>query len=259
MNLVVNARDAMPRGGKLILRTEDAELDESYTARHPGTAPGRYVCFSVSDSGEGMDAATMARIFDPFFTTKPVGVGTGLGLSIAHRIVSEFGGEIGIESEHQRGTLVWLTLETAPLEVPPPKHTTFPPPSTREHAARILIVDDEPAILRALSRVLSGYQVTRALSGKEAVTHIEQSGPFDVVFCDVMMPELSGIDVYERAKQVCPGQEQRIVFITGGAFTEHAAKFIDSIDNPKLSKPFDAGEVRALVKALTRDPIVEGQ
>jgi CheY-like chemotaxis protein len=108
-----------------------------------------------------------------------------------------------------------------------------------------------------LSRVLSGYQVTRALSGKEAVAQIEQSGPFDVVFCDVMMPELSGIDVYERARQVCPGQEQRIVFITGGAFTEHAAKFVDAIDNPKLGKPFDAGEVRALVKALTREPVEE--
>jgi CheY-like chemotaxis protein len=78
-----------------------------------------------------------------------------------------------------------------------------------------------------------------------------------VVFCDVMMPELSGIDVYERAKQVCPGQEERIVFITGGAFTEHAAKFVDAIDNPKLGKPFDAGEVRALVKAMTREPVTE--
>jgi two-component system, NtrC family, sensor kinase len=107
--------------------------------------------------------------------------------------------------------------------------------------------------------VLSGYQVTRALSGKEAVTQIEQSGPFDVVFCDVMMPELSGIDVYERAKQVCPGQEQRIVFITGGAFTEQAALFIDSIDNPRLNKPFDAGEVRALVRALTRERVTERQ
>jgi CheY-like chemotaxis protein len=123
------------------------------------------------------------------------------------------------------------------------------------HAGRILIVDDEPAILRALGRVLSGYQVTRALSGKEALSHIETAGPFDVVFCDVMMPELSGIDVYERVRQVCPGQEQRIVFITGGAFTEHASQFLESIDNPKLGKPFDGGEVRALVKELTRKPL----
>jgi CheY-like chemotaxis protein len=199
----------------------------------------------------------LRRVFDPFFTTKPVGVGTGLGLSISHRIVSEFGGEIGIESEHQRGTLVWMALETAPLEVLVPQPPTYPPPSTRGHSARVLIVDDEPAILRALSRVLSGYQVTRALSGKEALAQIEKSGPFDVVFCDVMMPELSGIDVYERAKQICPGQERRIVFITGGAFTEQAAKFIESIDNPKLGKPFDAGEVRALVKALASEPAAE--
>jgi CheY-like chemotaxis protein len=212
----------------------------------------------IQDTGVGIPEEYLRRVFDPFFTTKPVGVGTGLGLSISHRIVSEFGGEIGIESENRQGTLVWMSLEAAPPEAAPqPRPPTFPPPSNREHSARILIVDDEPAILRALSRVLSGYQVTRALSGREALTHIEHSGPYDVVFCDVMMPELSGIDVYERARQVCPGQEDRIVFITGGAFTEHAARFIDSIDNPKLGKPFDAGEVRALVKSLTREPMAE--
>jgi PAS domain S-box-containing protein len=246
LNLLVNAAQAIEAGNV---------ENNSITVRTLLDKHGR-PRLEIEDTGIGIPEEYLRRVFDPFFTTKPVGVGTGLGLSIAHRIVSEFGGEIGIESQHQRGTCVWLALEAAPLEaVAPPKQPTFPPPSGREHAARILIVDDEPAILRALTRVLAGYQVTRALSGKEAVTHIEQSGPFDVVFCDVMMPELSGIDVYERAKQVCPGQEQRIVFITGGAFTEQAAAFIDTIDNPKLGKPFDSGEVRALVKALTREPV----
>ena len=248
LNLLVNAAQAIEAGNvesnAITVRTL---LDKHGRPR-----------LEIQDTGIGIPQEYLRRVFDPFFTTKPVGVGTGLGLSISHRIVSEFGGEIGIESQHQHGTLVWMALEAAPAEVAaPPKQPTFPPPSNREHAARVLIVDDEPAILRALSRVLSGYQVTRALSGKEAVAHIEQSGPFDVVFCDVMMPELSGIDVYERAKEVCPGQEERIVFITGGAFTEHAAKFIESIDNPKLGKPFDAGEVRALVKAMTREPVAE--
>ena len=247
LNLLVNAAQAIEAGNvdnnAITVRTM---LDKHGRPR-----------LEIQDTGIGIPEEYLRRVFDPFFTTKPVGVGTGLGLSISHRIVSEFGGEIGIESQHQHGTLVWMALETAPLEVVVPRPPTFPPPSNREHAARILIVDDEPAILRALSRVLSGYQVTRALSGKEAIKQIEQSGPFDVVFCDVMMPELSGIDVYERARQVCPGQEQRIVFITGGAFTEQAARFIDGIDNPKLGKPFDAGEVRALVKALTREPVSE--
>jgi two-component system, cell cycle sensor histidine kinase and response regulator CckA len=247
LNLLVNAAQAIETGNV---------DNNSITVRTLLDKHGR-PRIEIQDTGIGIPEEYLRRVFDPFFTTKPVGIGTGLGLSISHRIVSEFGGEIGIESEHQRGTMVWVALESAPLEVVVPKPPTFPPPSNREHAARILIVDDEPAILRALSRVLAGYQVTRALSGKEAVTHIEHSGPFDVVFCDVMMPELSGIDVYERAKQVCPGQEERIVFITGGAFTEPAAAFIDSIDNPKLGKPFDAGEVRALVKALTREPISE--
>jgi PAS domain S-box-containing protein len=248
LNLLVNAAQAIEAGNvehnSITVRTL---LDKHGRPR-----------LEIEDTGIGIPEEYLRRVFDPFFTTKPVGVGTGLGLSISHRIVSEFGGEIGIESQHQRGTLVWLSLETAPLEaVAPPKPPTFPPPSNREHSARILIVDDEPAILRALSRVLQGYQVTRALSGREAVSRIEHSGPYDVVFCDVMMPELSGIDVYERAKEVCPGQERRIVFITGGAFTEHAAKFIESIDNPKLGKPFDAGEVRALVQALTLEPMSE--
>jgi PAS domain S-box-containing protein len=247
LNLLVNAAQAIEAGNveqnAITVRTL---LDKHGRPR-----------LEIQDTGVGIPEEYLGRVFDPFFTTKPVGIGTGLGLSISHRIVSEFGGEIGIESQHQHGALVWLALEAAPRDAPQPAQPTFPPPSNREHAARILIVDDEPAILRALSRVLSGYQVTRALSGKEAITHIEHAGPYDVVFCDVMMPELSGIDVYERARQVCPGQEQRIVFITGGAFTEQAAKFIDSIDNPKLGKPFDAGEVRALVKALTREPVAE--
>jgi PAS domain S-box-containing protein len=247
LNLLVNAAQAIEAGNV---------ESNSITVRTLLDKQGR-PRLEIQDTGIGIPEEYLRRVFDPFFTTKPVGIGTGLGLSISHRIVSEFGGEIGIESEHQKGTLVWLALETAAIEVLPSIRPSFPPPSEREHSTRILIVDDEPAILRALSRVLSGYQVTRALSGKEALTHIEQSGPFDVVFCDVMMPELSGLDVYERARQVCPGQEHRIVFITGGAFTEQAATFIDAIDNPKLSKPFDAGEVRALVQALTREPVTE--
>lgn len=245
LNLLVNAAQAIEAGNV---------ENNSITVRTLLDKHGR-PRLEIQDTGVGIPEEYLRRVFDPFFTTKPVGIGTGLGLSISHRIVSEFGGEIGIESQHQHGALVWLSLDAAPPEpAAAPKPPTFPPPSNRPHSARILIVDDEPAILRALSRVLSGYQVTRALSGKEALMYIEQSGPFDVVFCDIMMPELSGIDVYERAKQICPGQEQRIVFITGGAFTEPAATFIDSIDNPKLGKPFDGGEVRALVQALIRGP-----
>jgi PAS domain S-box-containing protein len=248
LNLLVNAAQAIEAG---------AVEKNSVTVRTHLDKHGR-PRLEIEDTGVGIPDEYLRRVFDPFFTTKPVGVGTGLGLSIAHRIVSEFGGEIGIESEHQRGTRVWLALEPAPPAAHlAPRPTSFPPPSNRERSARILIVDDEPAILRALTRVLTGYQVTRALSGREAVTHIEQSGPFDVVFCDVMMPELSGIDVYEYARRVCPGQERRIVFITGGAFTEHAAAFIEKTDNPKLGKPFDAGEVRALIKSLTREPLAD--
>ena len=248
LNLLVNAAQAIEAGhvekNAITVRTL---MDKHGRPR-----------LEIQDTGIGIPAEYLRRVFDPFFTTKPVGVGTGLGLSIAHRIVSEFGGEIGIESQHGEGTTVWMALEIAPHALDQhPKPPTFPPPSNRPHAARILIVDDEPAILRALTRVLSGYQVTRALSGREAITHIEHSGPFDVVFCDVMMPEVSGVDVFQQAKEVCPGQEERIVFITGGAFTEEASHFLESIPNHKLGKPFDGAEVRALVKSLTREPATE--
>ncbi len=248
LNLLVNAAQAIEAG--------DVE-NNSITVRTLLDKHGR-PRLEIRDTGIGIKEEYLRQVFDPFFTTKPVGVGTGLGLSISHRIVSEFGGEIGIESEEQRGTLVWLSLETAPIEASaPPKPPTLPPPSSGAHEARILVVDDEPAILRALARVLQGYSVTQALSGREAISLIERTGPFDVVFCDVMMPELSGIDVYERAKLARPGQEQRIVFITGGAFTEPATKFLESIENPRLGKPFDGSEVRALVKALTEKPMFQ--
>jgi PAS domain S-box-containing protein len=242
LNLLVNAAQAIEPGA---VDENTIELDTALD-RH-----GRPT-LEIRDTGVGIPPENLSKIFDPFFTTKPLGVGTGLGLSIAHRIVSEFGGEIVVRSKFGAGTTVSLILQEAPRHSEAPRRpSTLPPPSGRKRNLRILIVDDEPAILRALQRLLSSHEVFRAASGREAVERVEQIGPFDVIFCDVMMPELSGPDVYRRVSELKPGQEQKIVFVTGGAFADQTAKFLESIPNPKLSKPFEPGVVRELIKSLS--------
>ena len=206
----------------------------------------------VEDTGCGIAKENLTRVFDPFFTTKPVGVGTGLGLSIAQRIVSELGGEIGLHSVHGEGTRVRITLPLAP-----PSATTHPvlasvPPLVSDRTrARVLVIDDEPAILRAFRRVLYGHEVVLTTSGPEAIAKLADSRGFDVIFCDVMMPEMSGIEVYQQIREHHPGQERKLVFMTGGAFAEPAAHFIESVENPILKKPFSGSALRALVATLT--------
>jgi CheY-like chemotaxis protein len=209
----------------------------------------------IEDTGCGIAKENLSRVFDPFFTTKPVGVGTGLGLSIAHRIVRELEGEIHLDSVHGRGTRVLLTLPAAPRSaVALPVLESVPPFSSDRFRARILVIDDEPAILRAFRRALSAHEVVLATSGPEAMCKLAESRRFDVIFCDVMMPEMSGVEVYQRISERHPGQEHKLVFMTGGAFAEPAAHFIESVENPKLKKPFTASSLRALVSVVTRLP-----
>ncbi|HYP76202.1 MAG TPA: ATP-binding protein [Polyangiaceae bacterium] len=207
----------------------------------------------IQDTGCGIPRQNLRRVFDPFFTTKPVGVGTGLGLSIADRIVRELGGEIQLDSVHGSGTRVLLTLPAAPPSAAAlPLLESVPPFSSDRFLARVLVIDDEPAILRAFRRVLYAHDVVPVASGAEAMSKLADGRRFDVIFCDVMMPEMSGVEVYQRISEQHPGQERRLVFMTGGAFAEPAANFIESVDNPKLNKPFTGSALRALVAALTR-------
>ena len=207
----------------------------------------------IEDTGCGIAKENLGRVFDPFFTTKPVGVGTGLGLSIAHRIVHELEGEIHLDSVHGQGTRVLITLPPAPFAVAAlPVLESVPPFSNDRVRARILVIDDEPAILRAFRRVLYAHEVVLAASGPEAMAKLAESRRFDVIFCDVMMPEMSGVEVYQQIRERHPGQERKLVFMTGGAFAEPAAHFIESVSNPKLKKPFAGASLRALVAAVTR-------
>jgi len=207
----------------------------------------------IEDTGCGIPKENLSRVFDPFFTTKPVGVGTGLGLSIAHRIVRELEGEIRIDSVHGQGTRVLLSLPAAPVSAAAlPVLQSVPPFSSDRFRARILVIDDEPAILRAFRRVLYAHEVVLATSGPEAMCKLAEGRRFDVIFCDVMMPEMSGVEVYQQISERHSGQEHKLVFMTGGAFAEPAAQFIESVDNPKLKKPFTGSSLRALVAAIIR-------
>jgi CheY-like chemotaxis protein len=135
---------------------------------------------------------------------------------------------------------------------PEPILESVPPFSTERFRARVLVIDDEPAILRAFRRVLYTHDVSVATSGSEAMHQLAEGVPFDAIFCDVMMPEMSGVEVYQRIQEQHPGQEHKVVFMTGGAFAEPAAHFIESVANPKLKKPFTGTSVRALVAAVAR-------
>ena len=242
LNVLINAAHSIEPG---------AIDDNAITLSTRLDAYGRPT-LEIADTGCGIAKDNLSRVFDPFFTTKPVGVGAGLGLSIAHRIVRELEGEIQIESEHGHGTRVTLSLPPAPTAASlAPLGESVPPFSTGRIRARVLVIDDEPAILRAFRRVLFSHEVVVATSGPEAL-ELCDGAAFDAIFCDVMMPEMSGDEVYRRIRELHPGQEHKVVFMTGGAFAEPAAHFIKSVANPKLKKPFTGSAVRALVASMLR-------
>jgi len=243
LNVLINAAHSIEAG---------AVERNAITVRTRLDAQGRPT-LEIEDTGCGIAKDNLSRVFDPFFTTKPVGVGTGLGLSVALRIVRELEGEIQLDSVHGRGTRVLVTLPTAPFAAAAvPVLESVPPFASDRFRARILVIDDEPAILRAFRRVLYAHDVVLASSGPEAISKLTDNRRFDVIFCDVMMPEMSGIEVYQRIAEHYPGQEQKLVFMTGGAFAEPAAHFVESVENPKLKKPFTGSSLRALVAAVTR-------
>ncbi len=249
MNLVVNARDAMPDGGKLTVETADVVLDEPYARRHDGVTPGRYVMFSVSDTGVGMDAATRSRIFEPFFTTKGSGKGTGLGLSTVYGIVKQSGGTIHVYSEPGRGSTfkVYLPRVEKAAEALEARQATDSPRGTET----ILLVEDEDVVRDLAREILEmhGYTVLEAPHPGEAILICERhGGPIHLMVSDVVMPKLSGPDLHARVAPLRPGM--KVLFTSGytdGALTHDG---VLSADMAFISKPFSPDALARKVREV---------
>jgi PAS domain S-box-containing protein len=242
LNLLINALQALPAGdpGRDVITIDLA-----------ATGDGE-VRVEITDTGVGIPAAVRDRIFDPFFTTKPLGEGTGLGLSVCRGILEGLGGRIALDSTEGVGTTVTVTLpvhRAGERVRPAPAAPPAPAPAPSPRRLRVLIVDDEPLVRRVLSMVLRReHDVVIAETGQEALAALE-AGDIEVVLCDLMMPGMSGMEVYEQVRGRRPGFERRIVFVTGGAFVPRLAAFLDSVDNLKLLKPFDVQQVLNAVQA----------
>ena len=216
MNLAVNARDAMPRGGRLTIETANVFLDEDYAQRHVSVKPGSYVMLAVSDNGCGMDQETQSHLFEPFFTTKEKGKGTGLGLSTVYGIVKQSGGNIWAYSELGRGTTFKIYLPMVTQAVKEKYERTERRRISARGTETILLVEDEKAVRMMIRKTLEskGYTVLEAQHGQEALDICEHySGPIHLMVTDVVMPEMTGMELVKRIKQLYP--EMKVLYMSG--------------------------------------------
>jgi two-component system, cell cycle sensor histidine kinase and response regulator CckA len=250
MNLALNARDAMPQGGKLTLETANAQLDESYSRSHQPAKPGRYVMLAVSDTGHGMSPETQARIFEPFYTTKEVGKGTGLGLSMVYGIVKQSGGYIWVYSEPDQGTTfkIYLPRVDQPAEAMSAEHR---PKSVQRGSETILLVEDDPQLRQLSSSVLAhcGYKILVA-GGPEEGLAICRSNQRDIrlLITDVIMPRMNGRQLAEQVLQISPNV--RVLYISG--YTNNAIVHYGVLDAGLwfLPKPFTLSALIAKVREV---------
>jgi len=254
MNLVLNARDAMPNGGRLTIETADVVLDTDYARTHVAVNPGRYVMLAVSDNGCGMDAETQARIFEPFFTTKDLGKGTGLGLSTVYGIVKQSGGNIGVYSEPGRGTTfrIYLPRIRKAPETVEPEEAREPLPRGSE---TILLVEDEAGVRTLAKTILQiqGYTVLDAAQGKDAfLLSGQHEGLIHLMVTDMVMPEMSGREVADRLKPLRPNM--KVLFMSG--FTDKALVHNGELDPgiAFLQKPFTPQTLARKVREVLDSP-----
>ncbi len=244
LNLVVNAAQAIREGDhdRNEIRIE-TKLDDA----HP-----RRVLIIVTDTGCGIPPEIQARLFTPFLSSKPVGVGTGLGLSICHRIVTSLGGTIDFSSTPGHGSTFRVSLPVA--DAPLATTDAARDPARGARAGRrgdVLVVDDDEMVIHAIERVLGGAHQVQVVGGAEQALELFEAGQrFDVVLCDLMMPQITGQELHRRLLELDAGQAARVVFMTGGDFTPAARSFLDRAPNPRIEKPFDIDALRALVNRL---------
>jgi CheY-like chemotaxis protein len=252
MNLVVNARDAMPTGGKLLIETAAVELDQTYAEKHAGVSPGQYVLLAVTDTGCGMPQEVLSKVFEPFFTTKEVGKGTGLGLASVYGIVKQSGGNIWVYSEPGRGTTFKIYLPQTESKQEPAKKIAEDASRTGlgEH---ILVVEDEESLRKFFGSILPslGYRVTLAANGGEALLLIEEKGlrP-DLIITDVIMPNMSGKVLVNRLRKICP--DLKVIFMSG--YTDNAIVHHGILDpgTPFIQKPSTIRDITGMIQHVLR-------
>jgi CheY-like chemotaxis protein/anti-sigma regulatory factor (Ser/Thr protein kinase) len=241
LNLIVNATQSLPEG--------QAERNEIRVITR--LTAGR-VIVEVSDTGAGIPPENLGRIFDAFFTTKVAGAGTGLGLAICQRIVSDMGGALTVESQVGKGSCFTVALPIAHADER--EVTPFAKPAVRaSRRGRILVVDDEEMVLRAVKRSLARYhEVTVVTSAREALALCASGQRFDLILSDLMMPDMTGMDLHQELSRLAPEQANSMIFLTGGAFTESGRRFLTDPPREHIEKPFDPSNLRAIVARYLR-------
>jgi len=235
LNLLINAAQAIPDG-----HAEEHEIRVTTKS-----CAGNIVVVTVEDTGVGISPNNIGRIFDPFFTTKRIGEGTGLGLSICHRIVKDLGGDVSVDSVPGEGSRFRVTLPVAvaAAETGGPADAEYTAPGDR---LRVLVVDDQPAVGHSVALLLEPEaDVVLETRAKAALARIAAGEHYDVVFCDLMMPEMNGMDFHTAIAQEAKELLGRIVFFTGGAFTQSVRSFLDRVPNRCLTKPIDLADLRS--------------
>jgi signal transduction histidine kinase/CheY-like chemotaxis protein len=239
VNLLLNAAHAIPEG-----ETDRHEI-RVVTRAGPGV-----VEVEVHDTGAGIARDVLPRIFDPFFTTKAIGEGTGLGLAVCHAIVTALGGRIELESTPGQGTAARVVLPEASGTHEPRKDAVREAPATGRRGS-VLVIDDEPLIVKMLAAVLGGeHDVTCETRAEAALARLRAGERFDAIVCDLMMPQMTGMDLYETVHELAPEQAEAMVFLSGGAFTARARAFLERVADAALEKPVDSGVLKARVRRL---------
>lgn len=240
LNLIVNAAQAIP----------DGAAEHNLIRLSTSTGSDGHAEVTVSDTGSGIQPALLERIFEPFVTMKPVGIGTGLGLYICRDIIHHLGGVIEVDSQLGKGSTFKVRLPPAPSDARLGPVSAVPGRQREKQLprSRILVIDDEPNIGRSFVRSLPEHEVIFVDSGREGIRRLDAGERFDLIFCDVMMPDLTGRDVHEQLGERHASMLDRIVFMTGGAFTERASEFIQRVNCRRIDKPFDIATIRAVLR-----------
>jgi two-component system cell cycle sensor histidine kinase/response regulator CckA len=243
LNLLVNAAEALPKGG---------DGRHEVGVRTTTSRDGRVVV-EVWDTGVGIPPERLGRIFDPFYTTKPIGVGTGLGLAIVHTIVTGLEGRIEVESVPGKGSLFRVMLPPAAPALAAERPAPKPSEAPERRRLRVLIVDDEPRLVASLRRWLAaGHDVEATTSARDALERFVGGKRYDAILCDLMMPEMTGMELHARLVRQAPDQAARMVFVTGGAFTVEAQEFLARVSNARLEKPFALEELLGTIRRAAK-------